>query len=72
MKGLDINAAYCSWYGTIAEDDAMILKILGKAGCVFYARTTEPQLLVRTSNVKALALLSDFRCTWKHPAISMA
>lgn len=46
MKGLDLNAGFVSWVGRIAEDDAIILKILWKAGCVFYARTTEPQTLV--------------------------
>lgn len=52
MKGLDLNAAFISWVGHIAEDDALILKILWEAGAVFYARTTEPQLLMHleTSN----------------------
>ena len=33
----------------VPEDDADILKILSKAGAVFYARTTGPQTLVRSS-----------------------
>lgn len=49
MKGLDRNVAISSWVGKIAEDDAQLLKILWKAGCVFYVRTTEPQTLVRSS-----------------------
>lgn len=47
MRGLDLNAGYCSWAGNIAAEDAFILKILWNAGCVFYARTTQPQTLVR-------------------------
>ncbi|KAK3675405.1 hypothetical protein LTR78_004915 [Recurvomyces mirabilis] len=52
MKGLDLNAGFVSWVGRIAEDDALILKLLWNAGCVFYVRTTEPQALMHleTSN----------------------
>ncbi|KAK5756664.1 hypothetical protein LTS12_013254 [Elasticomyces elasticus] len=46
MKGLDINAGFVSWVGKIAPDDALILKLLRKAGAVFYVRTTEPQALM--------------------------
>ena len=47
MKGLTCNAAYVAWADKIAPDDALILRILWNAGCIFYARTTEPQTLVR-------------------------
>ncbi|KAK4552237.1 hypothetical protein LTR86_010591 [Recurvomyces mirabilis] len=52
MRGLDLNAGFVSWVGRIAEDDALILKLLWNAGCVFYVRTTEPQALMHleTSN----------------------
>lgn len=52
MKGLDLNAGFVSWVGNIAPDDAIILKLLRNAGCVFYARTTQPQTLMHleTSN----------------------
>jgi len=52
MKGLDLNAGFISWVGRVSPDDALILKLLWKAGCVFYARTTEPQALMHleTSN----------------------
>ncbi|KAM0717307.1 hypothetical protein Q7P37_007159 [Cladosporium fusiforme] len=46
MKGLDLNAGFISWVGNVAPDDALILKLLWKAGCVFYVRTTEPQTLM--------------------------
>ena len=46
MKGLTCSAGYVAWADEIAADDALILKILWKAGCIFYARTTEPQSLV--------------------------
>jgi amidase len=52
MKGLDLNAGFISWVGGVGEDDALILKCLYKAGCIFYARTTQPQTLMHleTSN----------------------
>ena len=46
MKGLDLNAGFVAWVGRIAETDALILTMLWEAGAVFYARTTEPQLLM--------------------------
>jgi amidase len=46
MKGLDLNAGFVSWVGRTAPDDATLLKFLWKAGCVFYARTTQPQTLM--------------------------
>ena len=48
MKGLGLNAGFVSWWDHVADEDAYILKILWKAGCVFYVRTTEPQTLVRS------------------------
>lgn len=52
MKGLDLNAGFIGWVGGVAEDDALILRILWNAGAVFYARTTQPQSLMHleTSN----------------------
>lgn len=46
MKGLDCNAGFVAWVGKPAAEDADILKILLSAGCVLYARTTEPQTLM--------------------------
>ncbi|KAB8337251.1 hypothetical protein FH972_021553 [Carpinus fangiana] len=46
MKGLDLNAGFCGWWGTVAEEDAWLLDSLWDAGCVFYARTTQPQTLM--------------------------
>jgi len=46
MKGLDLNAGFISWVGNVAPDDGLILKLLWRAGCIFYARTTEPQTLM--------------------------
>lgn len=46
MTGLDLNAGFVSWVGRIAPDDGLILKLLWNAGCVFHARTTEPQTLM--------------------------
>lgn len=46
MKDLTLNAGFISWWDKNGEDDAHVLKILWNAGCVFYARTTEPQTLM--------------------------
>lgn len=48
MKDLGLNAGFVAWAEEKADDDALILKILWQAGCVFYVRTAEPQSLVRT------------------------
>ena len=46
MKGLSLNAGFVAWVDNQADEDAHTLKILWQAGCIFYARTTEPQTLV--------------------------
>ncbi|KAL9102226.1 MAG: hypothetical protein Q9163_002608 [Psora crenata] len=52
MKGLGLNTGIISWWNHKAEGDAHVLKILWDAGCVFYARTMQPQTLMHleTSN----------------------
>ncbi|KAK6336388.1 hypothetical protein TWF696_001948 [Orbilia brochopaga] len=47
VKGLTYNAAICSKAGDISPDDHDLIKILGAAGAVIYARTTEPQSLMQ-------------------------
>lgn len=46
MRGLTCNAGLVAWADVIATDDALILKTLWDAGCVFYVWTTQPQALV--------------------------
>ena len=46
MKGLTYHGGFVAWAEKEAPEDALILKILLKAGCVLYARTNEPQTLV--------------------------
>ncbi len=46
MKDLGLNVGFVSWWDRKGEDDAHILKILWNAGCVFHARTTQPQTLM--------------------------
>lgn len=46
MKDLGHNAGFIGRWDVKATDDAHILKVLWKAGCVFYARTTQPQTLM--------------------------
>ncbi|KAF4541784.1 Acetamidase [Lasiodiplodia hormozganensis] len=49
--GFKTNAGFCAWADHEAPQ-ALILEILWAAGCVFYARTTQPQTLMHleTSN----------------------
>ena len=61
MKGLGCNAGFISWWHNKAPDDALILKILWEAGCVFYARTTQPQTLMH------LETASNFYGTTTNP-----
>ena len=46
MKELGLNVGFVSWWHRKGEDDAFVLKILWNAGCVFHARTTQPQTLM--------------------------
>ncbi|CAF1087212.1 unnamed protein product [Adineta steineri] len=46
MKGRRTSAGWIKWLDRIAEDDALILKILYDAGAIFYVRTTQPQSLM--------------------------
>ena len=46
MRDLDLNAGFVAWVGNVSHSDAQILKLLWKAGAVFYARTTQPQTLM--------------------------
>ncbi|KAL8689337.1 MAG: hypothetical protein Q9218_004968 [Villophora microphyllina] len=52
MSNKSLNGGFVSWWDHKASDDAHVLKILWRAGCIFYARTTEPQTLMHleTSN----------------------
>lgn len=47
IAGRDNTAGFVGWVGRAAADDALIVKLLLAAGAVVYARTTEPQGLVR-------------------------
>lgn len=50
MRALKCNAGFVAWADQEATEDALILKILWEAGCIFYVRTTEPQTLVCLSS----------------------
>jgi amidase len=43
IKGLRLHAGYIAMWDKIALDDALVVKILKRAGAVVHARTTEPQ-----------------------------
>ena len=64
MKDLGLNAGFISWWDNKGNDDAHVLKILWNAGCVFYARTTQPQTLMHleTSSNFYGATTNPFNC----------
>lgn len=64
MKGKGLNAGFVSWWDHQGEDDANVLKILWHAGCVFYARTTQPQTLMHleTDNNLYGITVNPFNC----------
>lgn len=43
LKGQRSTMGFVSWFGTIAENDSALVKILRNAGAVFYSKTTMPQ-----------------------------
>ncbi|KAI8957524.1 amidase [Daldinia sp. FL1419] len=47
IKGEDVNAGFVAWVGQVAEEDALIVQCLERAGAVIYARTTQPQTLMQ-------------------------
>jgi Asp-tRNA(Asn)/Glu-tRNA(Gln) amidotransferase A subunit family amidase len=46
MKGLGQNGGFVSWWDRVAPEDAHIIELFLKAGCVLYVRTTQPQTLM--------------------------
>lgn len=54
MKGLNQNCGFIAWADRVAPEDALILTLLHNAGCVFYARTTEPQCLMHLETASNL------------------
>lgn len=46
MRGLNLDAGFVSWVGTVPSASHSLLHLLWAAGAVFYVRTTQPQLLM--------------------------
>lgn len=46
LKGHTCNASYLAWSDNVAEEDALIVRLLRKAGAVFHVRTNQPQSLM--------------------------
>ncbi|KAH9944410.1 general amidase [Epithele typhae] len=46
IKGLETTMGYAAWIGKVAEDDAVLVKLLVKAGAVLFVRTNVPQTLM--------------------------
>ena len=46
LKGRICNSSYIAWCDQIAEDDALIVKLLKKAGALIHVRTNQPQSLM--------------------------
>lgn len=55
MEGLRLHAGFVAWWDRLhTGSDAAILQILHRAGCVFHARTTQPQLLMHLETASNL------------------
>ncbi|KAF7922682.1 hypothetical protein EAE99_007259 [Botrytis elliptica] len=46
IKGLETSMGYVSWLGKYEDDDSILVKLLLKAGAVFYMKTSVPQSLM--------------------------
>ncbi|TGO24071.1 hypothetical protein BPAE_0113g00280 [Botrytis paeoniae] len=46
IKGLETSMGYVSWLGKYEDDDSILVKLLLKAGAVFYVKTSVPQSLM--------------------------
>ncbi|TGO86798.1 hypothetical protein BPOR_0275g00010 [Botrytis porri] len=46
IKGLETSMGYVSWLGKYEDDDSILIKLLLKAGAVFYMKTSVPQSLM--------------------------
>ncbi|TBU38041.1 general amidase [Dichomitus squalens] len=46
IKGLETTMGYAAWVGKYAEDDAVLVKLLLKAGAIPYVRTNLPQTIM--------------------------
>ncbi|KAF7946032.1 uncharacterized protein EAE97_005070 [Botrytis byssoidea] len=46
IKGLETSMGYVSWLGKYEGDDSILVKLLLKAGAVFYMKTSVPQSLM--------------------------
>ncbi|KAI0361660.1 general amidase [Trametes cingulata] len=46
IKGLETTMGYAAWIGKVADDDAVLVKLLVRAGAVLFVRTNVPQTLM--------------------------
>jgi amidase len=46
LKGLRLHSGYAAFWDKIAQEDALVIQILVRAGAIPFARTTEPQSML--------------------------
>lgn len=65
LRGLTVNVGFVSWAAEsrVQKEDATLVRFLCQAGCVPFARTTEPQTLVRVFSFFLLKFAVLFPCT---------
>lgn len=59
MKGCTTHASYVAFIGQQQAIDVSVNDVLWEAGCVFYARTTQPQAVMQletASNIYGITL----------------
>ncbi|KAF2675444.1 amidase [Microthyrium microscopicum] len=55
MQGLRLSSGYCTfWNHPPPKSDALVLRILTRAGAIFHARTTVPQTMAQLETVSSL------------------
>jgi len=60
IKGRLCHSCYITWTDNVADEDALMVKLLKDAGAVIHVRTNQPQtLMVRQTNFVRLLLLKE-------------
>jgi amidase len=63
MRGLQLHAGYVAWWDNAPPaEDALLLRILRRAGALFHARTAEPQGMMQLETDSNLYGTTD--CPW--------
>ena len=54
VEGEECSMGFAAWLGERSKEDAVVVKMLRKAGAVFHCRTNVPQTLMRGATLRAV------------------